>query len=212
MADWYDEDEIEGDAVYLATVYFTKPESICSPGRSQEEFEEQGVGNILWLQKKDGTFLKAPLEMDAADEGCFWKRHKCFFNMGTHYLNLGYGNNDYDCRKGTPLQLLYIDNNLNGFVWQHIAPLPINDTNWEVTTQKSIGLNLRDPASCITELATKKIPRTMHVFLRDYQISFPKCGKLNKKDLPKSCENNGTGQSISVGIMSALCWLLIYNF
>ena len=34
--------------------------------------------------------------------------------MGTHYLNLGYGNNDYDCRKGTPLRLLYIDNNLNG--------------------------------------------------------------------------------------------------
>ena len=60
---------IQGDAVYLATVYFIKPESICSPGRSQEEFEEQGVGNILWLQKKDGTFLKAPLEMDAADEG-----------------------------------------------------------------------------------------------------------------------------------------------
>ena len=60
---------IQGDAVYLATVYFIKRESICSPGRSQEEFEEQGVGNILWLQKKDGTFLKAPLEMDTADEG-----------------------------------------------------------------------------------------------------------------------------------------------
>ena len=88
-----------------------------------------------------------------------------------------------------------------GFVWQHIAPLPINDTNWEVTTQKSIGLNLRDPASCITELATKEIPRTMHVFLRDYQISNDKCKKLNEKDLPTSCkdseesnENNGTDQ------------------
>ena len=42
---------------------------ICSTGRSQEEFDDQGVGNILWLQKKDGTFLKAPLEMDDADEG-----------------------------------------------------------------------------------------------------------------------------------------------
>ena len=60
---------IQGDAVYLATVYFLKRELICSPGRSQEVFEDQGVGNILWLQKKDGTFLKAPLEMDAADEG-----------------------------------------------------------------------------------------------------------------------------------------------
>ena len=60
---------IQGDAVYLATVYFIDPELICSLGRSQEEFEDQGVGNVLWLQKKDGTFLKAPLEMDAADEG-----------------------------------------------------------------------------------------------------------------------------------------------
>ena len=60
---------IQGDAVYLATVYFIDPDLICSPGRSQEEFDNQGVGNILWLQKKDGTFLKAPLEMDDADEG-----------------------------------------------------------------------------------------------------------------------------------------------
>ena len=60
---------IQGVAVYLATVYFIKPELICSPGRSQDDFEDQGTGNILWLRKKDGTFLKAPLEMDAADEG-----------------------------------------------------------------------------------------------------------------------------------------------
>ena len=60
---------VQGDAVYLATVYFIKPDLICSTGRSQEEFDDQGVGNILWLQKKDGTFLKAPLEMDDADEG-----------------------------------------------------------------------------------------------------------------------------------------------
>ena len=79
---------------------------------------------------------------------------------------------------------------LIGFVWQHIAPLPINDTNWELTTPESIGFDLRDPASCITELAKKEITRTMHVFFRDYKISFPKCGKLNKKDLPTSCKGN----------------------
>ena len=60
---------IPGDAVYLATVYFIKPELICSHGRSKKEFEDQGTGNVLWLQKKDRTFLKAPLEMDDADEG-----------------------------------------------------------------------------------------------------------------------------------------------
>ena len=62
-------------------------------------------------------------------------------------------------------------------------------------------MSLRDPPSCITELAQKVIPRTMHVFFRDYQISNHKCKKLNEKDLPTSCkdsdesdENNGTDQ------------------
>ena len=100
-----------------------------------------------------------------------------------------------------------------GFVWQHIAPLPINGTNWEPTTLQSVHISLRDPASCIKELAQKEIPRTMHVFFRDYQISNDKCEKLNKKDLPTSCkeEHNGTGQTVSVGIMSVLSWLMIYN-
>ena len=88
-------------------------------------------------------------------------------------------------------------------------------TDWELTNSISIQLNLREPASCIKELAKNEIPRTMHVFLRDYQISNDKCKKLNEKDLPTSCkdseesdENNATGQSISVGIMFALTLLL----
>ena len=87
---------IQGDAVYLATVYFIKPELICSPGRSKEDFDDQGTGNVLWLKKKDGTFLKAPLEMDDADEGvsthltlileiiilCDILIHNTYFRMG----------------------------------------------------------------------------------------------------------------------------------
>ena len=79
---------------------------------------------------------------------------------------------------------------LIGFVWQHIAPLPLKGTDWELTNLNSIGINLRDPASCITELAKKEIPRTMHVFFRDYQISYPKCAKLNEEDLPTSCNDS----------------------
>ena len=74
---------------------------------------------------------------------------------------------------------------------------------------------VREPADCIVELAKTERLRTMHVFFRDYQISMEKCQKWNKKDVPKSCkesdENNATGPSVSVGIMSALSWLLLYN-
>ena len=59
---------VQGDAIYLATVYFIKPDIICSTGRSQEDFDDQGVGNILWFRNKDGTFIKAPLKMDDADD------------------------------------------------------------------------------------------------------------------------------------------------
>ena len=120
--------------------------------------------------------------------------------MGTHYLNVGYGNNEYDYRKGTPIQLLYIDNNLVGFVWQNIAPLSTIGTDWEITKLQSIQVSMRDPAQCIIELAKKQVPRTLHVFFRDSRISMEKCQKVNEKDLPTSCndmeeldENSGTG-------------------
>ena len=91
----------------------------------------------------------------------------------------------------------------------------MDGTNWEKTTLNSVEISLRDPASCIKELAQKEIPRTMHVFFRDYQISNDKCKKLNEKGLPTSCkesdENNATGPSVSVGIMFTLSWLMIYN-
>ena len=72
----------------------------------------------------------------------------------------------------------------------------------------------------------------MHVFFRDNEISGEKCEKLNKQhpgpckdskdseesdennetdDEEESGENNATGKSISVYIMFALSWLVIYN-
>ena len=43
--------------------------------------------------------------------------------MGVHYFNFGYDENADICEELTPFQLMYIDNKLNGFVWQHNAPL-----------------------------------------------------------------------------------------
>ena len=119
---WYKKGTLLGEDVYLLTVYFTDPTKICSKGRSAKDFENQGIGNVLWFEKTDGSLVQAPLKMDQADEDCFWFRHKCFLNMGTHYLNMGYGNIT-DCRKASPMQLIYIDNHLVGFALQHGAPL-----------------------------------------------------------------------------------------
>ena len=43
--------------------------------------------------------------------------------MGVHYFSFGYDENADICEELTPFQLMYIDNKLNGFVWQHNAPL-----------------------------------------------------------------------------------------
>ncbi|GFS09003.1 hypothetical protein ElyMa_006609900 [Elysia marginata] len=35
---------------YVITAYFTDPSNICTVGRNQTEFDEQGTGDALWLQ------------------------------------------------------------------------------------------------------------------------------------------------------------------
>ena len=64
------------------------------------------------------TFLSKLLSLQG-----FWNRHMCFATMGVHYFNFGYDENADICEELTPFQLMYIDNKLNGFVWQHNAPL-----------------------------------------------------------------------------------------
>ena len=65
---WYKKGTVLGEDVYLLTVYFTDPTKICSKGRSAKDFENQGIGNILWFEKTDGSLVQAPLTMDKADD------------------------------------------------------------------------------------------------------------------------------------------------
>ena len=65
---WYKKDTVLGEDVYLLTVFFTDPTKICSKERSAKDFENQGIGNILWFEKTDGSLVQAPLTMDKADD------------------------------------------------------------------------------------------------------------------------------------------------
>ena len=65
---WYKKGTLLGEDVYLLTVYFTDPTKICSKGRSAKDFENQGIGNVLWFEKTAGRFVQAPLTMDKADD------------------------------------------------------------------------------------------------------------------------------------------------
>ena len=38
------------EQVYLTTAYFVDPNIICNGGRTQEDFDIQGTGNVLLIQ------------------------------------------------------------------------------------------------------------------------------------------------------------------
>jgi len=176
---WYKEDTVNGIKVYLTTAYFTNPNNICLTGRTQDAFDGEGTGNILWFLKNNGNFHEAPLTIGQADQDCFWNRHKCFMTMGVHYFNFGYDENADICEELTPFQLMYIDNKLNGFVWQHNAPL--TGEKWEVTVIKAVYMSINKPPKCLLEEVKKKMARSMHVFLRGNEISPKSCEAEDKK-------------------------------
>ena len=65
---WYKEGTVNGTKVYLTTAYFTNPNNICVNGHTQDEFDGEGTGNILWFLKNSGNFHEAPLTIEKADK------------------------------------------------------------------------------------------------------------------------------------------------
>ena len=64
--------------------------------------------------------------------------------MGDHYLQFDY-TPDQDCNTVLPLQLLYDQGVLTGFVWQHIADPP--GDLWEHPDAMAIGTLGHQPAN-----------------------------------------------------------------
>ena len=61
-----------------------------------------------------------------------WKKQKCTDGNFWHYANFVSGN----CKDFVPIQLLYLQNHLYGFTWQHGAPLKVKILNREVDSNK----------------------------------------------------------------------------
>jgi len=169
-SNWYRSDNILGEDAYLTTAYFVDPSRICNGGRDQAAFDFEGSGNRLWFQ--NGPTIKdmhvAPLTVDAADANDVWSKHKCFVNMGRHYFQL-YHDEDQHCDNLVPIQLLYSGGVLNGFVWQH--PAPLKGDRWEpiqgFSGTHAVGLLIDRPPSCLMKWIDTFGVTTMHVYLRN---------------------------------------------
>jgi len=159
----YQSGEFNGKPAFFSTAYYVDPEIICEGGRSEAQFKSQGVGYRLLFQTADG-YNAAPLSQDAADETSDWFDHKCFIGMGDHYIGFNYQPTQ-DCSEVFPVQLLFDDGKLSGFVWQHYANLP--GDKWEHPNTQAVSAIIDRYPTCIDDFLDYPGLSTMHHFFHE---------------------------------------------
>jgi len=156
-----------GETVYFSTAYFVDPAIICDGGRSQAEFEAEGTGDRLMVQTgpTPADILDLPITQEAADADPAWYDHYCFLGMGDHYTQFDY-TPDQACTDPLPIQLLFDQGVLNGFVWQHIANLP--GSKWEHPDSMAVNAIIDRPPTCVSDIVVYPGLSTMHHFFYNY--------------------------------------------
>jgi len=160
----------DGVGAYLTTAYFVDPSIICDGGRTQEDFDRDGTGYVLFFQNGEtpADLYAAPLTAAEAT-GTEWYEHYCFVNMGNHFFQFYY-DRDQPCDEGFPAQLIYDhqgDHPLVGFVWQHLAG--IKGDRWEVLNKMAVDAIVNTAPSCLYPLLETPGGRTQHVYLKDWK-------------------------------------------
>jgi len=149
---------------YFATAYFVDPAIICSGGRTAEEFEIQGVGDRLAIQVGETAEMVYTIPMTESEVDTeMWFVHKCLAGMGRHIIGYNY-QPDQDCDSVMPVQILYHQGELSGFVWQHQADLPQdpNTAYWEKPSKLALTAIVTDPPQCLLDHISEPGLSTLH--------------------------------------------------
>jgi len=162
----YQLDYIGDWEAYLTTVYYVDPQTICNGGRTEAEFNRDGTGDRLVVQVGESPefLVEIPQYQEDALAEADWYEHKCFAGMGKHVIGFNYDSNQ-DCGSVMPLQILYHEGELSGFVWQHNTDIPQDSTSrdiWEKPDAMAVGAIVRDPPTCLTENTKNPGVSTMH--------------------------------------------------
>ena len=158
---WFEE------PAYLITAYFVEHSIICEGGRSADDFELQGNGDRLVIQtgKTTHSFHNIPLTQEEADSDPVWYAHLCTNGMGLHYSQFNY-EKEQDCNKVLPIQILFHDGVIHGFVWQHFANLP--GSKWEHLNARAVRSIIRSPPKCLMKQVIHHGLSSMHVYFVDF--------------------------------------------
>jgi len=157
---WYEE------VAWFTTAYFVDPAIICAGGRTEEQWNSMGTGDRLLIQNGSlDNLINIPLTKAEADEDPAWFDHLCFLGMGDHYLGFDY-TPEQDCDTVLPVQILYDEGIITGFVFQHIANLP--GDMWEHPDMKVIPHIIDRPPTCIKDYVETIGISTMHHYFYNY--------------------------------------------
>jgi len=157
---------------YFTTAYFVDPAIICNGGRTEAEFQSQGLGDRLVVQVGETADIVESipmLEKDIATADDLWYVHKCFAGMGRHIIGYNY-EDDQDCNTVMPMQVLYHEGELSGFVWQHQANIPQdpNTDYWEYPPALAIQGIIDSPPKCLMDnVANFGISTVHHYFFNN---------------------------------------------
>eukprot|EP00058_Branchiostoma_floridae_P022837 XP_002608327.1 hypothetical protein BRAFLDRAFT_125499 [Branchiostoma floridae] len=145
--------------MWLLTAYFIQPSDICSDGRTEAEYQEEGTGTDLYIQtgpNPTSDIMAIPLYQSDL-QGTEWVEGKCFWGMGKHYWwNLRV---DMDCREFYPVFIMYNGGKLNAFGWDIMNYL--DSPRYEHPS--AFGLFIDTVPTCLTDQSQSL--STMHVYL-----------------------------------------------
>lgn len=152
--------------MYFLTAYFTDPATICSNGRTSQQFTAEGTGNSLYIQ--NGTdpvadSLKMPMTPTDADK-TRWTRGYCFVTMGLHYW---YDvSTDMSCDDFFPVFLLYNHGKLNAFGWA--IGTAMSSPHMEHPTSDVIKQFVQPVPTCLVQ---KPHLSTMHIYMTNLPLA-----------------------------------------
>jgi len=157
----------ESDA-WVITTYFVDPATICTAGRTEEEFKKYGTGDALRIQNSTtpDSYITVPRDEAEVTKKTKFILGQCFYGMGNHYW---YDIRDtMDCDDTFPVFLLYNKKRLNAFGWA-FNPNYDSSYRWEHPSQSAFKYFLPLPfPPC---LGKDEPTSTLHIYLSTNPIA-----------------------------------------
>jgi len=161
----------------MTTLYFVNPKRICGRGqwtpRTEEDFEEQGTGNLLWLKNgpKRMDVLKIPLRRKEIEDQKQFFEHNCVPTMGTHWASTSVGSpleepsGTCNSASSIPIALLTDeDGDVNGFLI-FLYGQDVKGCRYELPNEEMAPVSFND-LNCFLDYNKNGTSASMHVYLK----------------------------------------------